>query len=134
MAMTPNIFVYGTLVSSAEHPKGSRLRREARLIGEATLQGQLYSLGRYPGLIETNDPTHLVHGEVYALNGPAGSLVWLDAYEGISPDSEGNDYERCERKARLTSGQELTVWVYLYRASVRGLPVVPDGRWTSRKG
>jgi gamma-glutamylcyclotransferase (GGCT)/AIG2-like uncharacterized protein YtfP len=74
-----------------------------------------------------------VHGEVYALNSPAVSLKWLDAYERISPDNANNDYERCKRMVSLASGGELKVWVYLYRASVRGLPEVPDGRWTGRR-
>ena len=132
--MNPHLFVYGTLLSSAGHPMGARLGREARLIGEASIEGRLYRLGRYPGLVEVVDRESRVHGEVFALNNPTVSLAWLDAYERISPDNAHNDYERCERKVLLMSGQELTVWVYLYRASVRGLPTVPQGRWSGRHG
>ena len=133
--MNPHLFVYGTLLSSAGHPMGARLGREARLLGEATIAGcRLYSLGRYPGLVEVVDAKAIVHGEVFALNNPAASLVWLDAYERISPDTPNNDYERCERNVLLASGEELTAWVYLYRTSVVGLPVVPDGRWTGHRG
>ena len=112
---------------------GARLGREARLMGEASIEGRLYSLGRYPGLVEVADRESRVQGEVYVLNSPTFSLAWLDAYERISPDKAHNDYERCERQVQLVSGQDLTVWVYLYRASVRGLPAVPDGRWTTRR-
>ena len=131
--MNPHLFVYGTLLSSAGHPMGARLGREARLIGEASVEGRLHSLGRYPGLVEVADRESRVHGEVYALDDPAASLAWLDAYERISADNAHNDYERCERMGLLTPGRELTVWVYLYRASVHGFPVVPDGRWTARR-
>ena len=81
--MNPHLFVYGTLLSSAGHPMGARLGREARLIGEASIRAALYSLGRYPGLVEAADRGKRVHGEVYALNSPAASLAWLDAYERI---------------------------------------------------
>jgi gamma-glutamylcyclotransferase (GGCT)/AIG2-like uncharacterized protein YtfP len=131
--MTPHLFVYGTLLSSAAHPMGARLRREARLIGEASVAGRLYSLGRYPGLVETTDPASCVHGEVYALNSPAASLRWLDAYEGIAGTPAAGEYERCERRVRLASGGEVTAWVYLYRAPVQGLPAIADGRWTGRR-
>ena len=133
--MNSHLFVYGTLLSGAEHPMGARLARESRLLGEASIAGcRLYSLGRYPGLVETADAGGLVHGEVYVLNRPAASLKWLDAYERISPDNANNDYERCERVVILASREELKAWVYLYRASVRGLPEVADGRWTGRRG
>jgi len=128
--MNPNLFVYGTLLSAAGHAKGERLRREARLLGEATIAGKLFSLGRYPGLIETADATARVHGEVYALNAPAASLKWLDAYEGIVPgDHDRNDYARVERIARLASGADITAWVYVYLKPVAASRLIPGGRW-----
>lgn len=132
--MNAHLFVYGTLLSTAGHPMGARLAREARLIGEASVQGHLYSLGRYPGLVEVTELESRVHGELFELNSPAASLAWLDAYERISPDGADSDYERCQRKARLTSGEELAAWVYLYRASVRGMTPIPDGRWVGGRG
>lgn len=129
--MNPHLFVYGTLLSGAGHPKGARLAREGRLLGEATIQGcRLYSLGRYPGLVESADDKGLVHGEVFALNSPAGSLKWLDAYEGIVPgDHLQNEYERVERPVRLASGESVTAWVYLYRKDVSRFRRIPEGRW-----
>src|SRR5262245_43896871 len=133
--MNPHIFVYGTLLSGAGHPKGARLAREGRLLGAATIQGcRLYSLGRYPGLVETADATGLVHGEVYALNSPATSLEWLDAYEGIVPgDHDQNDYERVERPVRLATGETVGAWVYLYRQDVQRFRMIPEGHWLERK-
>jgi gamma-glutamylcyclotransferase (GGCT)/AIG2-like uncharacterized protein YtfP len=128
--MNPYLFVYGTLLSAAGHPMGARLRRESRLVGEASMPGRLYRISRYPGLVETSD-AQSVAGEVYALNNPAASLQWLDSYEGIVPEAGArNEYERVERRVRLVSGEELTAWVYLYRQPVAGLPVIASGRWT----
>jgi gamma-glutamylcyclotransferase (GGCT)/AIG2-like uncharacterized protein YtfP len=131
--MNPHIFVYGTLLSGTGHPKGAQLGREARLLGAATIQGcSLYSLGRYPGLVEAADAQGPVHGEVYALNNPLVSLKWLDAYEGIVPGNhDQNQYERVERQVRLASGEEVSAWVYLYRKAVTGRLPIASGRWLS---
>jgi gamma-glutamylcyclotransferase (GGCT)/AIG2-like uncharacterized protein YtfP len=133
--MNPHLFVYGSLMSSAAHPMGERLRREARFVGEATVQGRLYKISWYPGLVEGGDAETRVHGEVYALNSPSPTLKWLDAYEGIASgrlDEEA--YERVERTAALASGDPVTAWVYLYRKSVAGLRPVPSGRWAGGRG
>jgi len=130
--MNPHLFIYGTLLSTAGHPNGARLRREARLIGEASMPGRLYRIERYPGLVEGSDPQTRVHGEVYALNDPASALKWLDAYEGLVPGTDDqNEYERVERPVRLASGEHVTAWVYLYRKDVAPFRLIPDGRWGS---
>ncbi len=67
-----------------------------------------------------------MHGEVYALNSPAASLKWLDAYEGIVPGNhDQNQYERVERPVRLATGDMVTAWVYLYRKDVQAVPSDP---------
>jgi gamma-glutamylcyclotransferase (GGCT)/AIG2-like uncharacterized protein YtfP len=130
--MNRHLFVYGTLLSNAGHAMGDRLRRDASLVGEATMPGRLHSLGRYPGLVETPGAESVVHGEVYALTTPAVTLMWLDAYEGIvahRPDE--SPYARVARPVRLASGETLTAWVYVYLGSVRTRPEIPGGRWTT---
>lgn len=128
--MNSYLFVYGTLLSGAGHPMGARLRRQARLMGAATIPGRLYSLGRYPGLVEAADAEERVHGELYALDDPANALKWLDAYEGIVPGKhDQNQYVRTERPVRLGSGEEVAAWVYLYRKDVRRFPPILGGRW-----
>jgi gamma-glutamylcyclotransferase (GGCT)/AIG2-like uncharacterized protein YtfP len=130
--MNPHLFVYGSLMSTARHPQGDRLRAEARLIGPATIQGRLYRVSWYPGAADSPDPEQRVHGELYALETPAQALEWLDAYEGIAPTTSGsNEYARIEQTTRLSSGQEVTAWVYLYQKDVSHLPIVANGRWTA---
>lgn len=130
IGMNGLLFVYGSLLSRVRHPVGARLRREARLVGEATIKGRLYSVGRYPGLVEAADSPYAVHGEVYDLRTPATSLKWLDAYEDIvAGKAERNPYERVERPVCLAAGGMVTSWVYLYRKSVRTRPEVIGGYW-----
>lgn len=129
--MNPHLFVYGSLMSSAGYPMGERLRREAQLLGEATIEGRLYRISWYPGLVAGHHASERVHGEVYALESPVRSLAWLDEYEGaVAGDPDAGDYERVERPVRLATGEETTAWVYLYRKDVTGLSRVASGRWT----
>jgi gamma-glutamylcyclotransferase (GGCT)/AIG2-like uncharacterized protein YtfP len=133
---TSHLFVYGTLMSAATGPLGRaerrRLQRQGESLGPATTTGRLYDLGRYPGLVASEDADHIVHGEVYALHDPAASLRWLDAYEGIVPgDRNSNDYRRSTRQVRLADGAELTAWVYLYARDPAQARLLSDGRWPS---
>jgi gamma-glutamylcyclotransferase (GGCT)/AIG2-like uncharacterized protein YtfP len=129
--MNPHLFVYGTLLSTAGHPMGARLRRESRLVGAASIPGRLYRISRYPGLVEDAYGQARVWGEVYEVSSPAASLQWLDAYEGIVPGAaDSHEYERVERLVWLASGEELTAWVYLYREPVAGHQLIASGRWT----
>ena len=41
--MNPHLFVYGSLMSTARHPMGERLRAEARLIGRGHDPGSALS-------------------------------------------------------------------------------------------
>jgi gamma-glutamylcyclotransferase (GGCT)/AIG2-like uncharacterized protein YtfP len=133
--MNPHLFVYGSLMSTARHPMGERLRAEARLIGAATIQGRLYRVSWYPGAADSTDPAQRVHGELYALDAPARALAWLDAYEGVAPGSrKPSEYARVERPIRLASGRDVTAWVYLYQQDVSQLPLVAEGRWTVDSG
>lgn len=128
--MGRNLFVYGTLMSGAGHQMGQRLSQESRLIGAGVLEGQLFDLGEYPGLVEGGSAGGLVHGEVYELTTPGPTLIWLDEYEEILPVQERcSEYERVERRVQLASGSEVTAWVYVYRASVAGARLIDSGRW-----
>lgn len=131
--MNANLFVYGSLMSSSRHPMGDRLRREARLLGKATIAGRLYRISWYPGLVADGRPGERVHGEAYALLRPARTLAWLDAYEGLVPsEPEAGQYLRLEQPVRLGSGLDIIAWVYVYRRDPTGLSRVASGRWTPR--
>jgi gamma-glutamylcyclotransferase (GGCT)/AIG2-like uncharacterized protein YtfP len=129
------LFVYGTLMSEAVGALGKaqrdRLARESRTLGAAAMTGaQLYDLGSYPGLVETGDPAHIVHGEVVELVDPRRTFPWLDAYEGIVPgDHDQNQYVRLERRVQLARGPELAAWVYVFRLDAARFALIPGGRW-----
>ncbi|HSR80975.1 MAG TPA: gamma-glutamylcyclotransferase family protein, partial [Hyphomicrobiaceae bacterium] len=82
------------------------------------------------GAVDSTDPAHRVHGEVWALDDPERGLAWLDDYEGIGPGrGASGEYQRLERLVRLATSTEVAAWVYLYQGDVMRLPVISDGRW-----
>jgi len=134
--ITPHLFVYGTLMTSATgalgHAQRERLRREAAYPGPATMAGRLWDLGRCPGLVAGEEPDAVVHGEVFALLNPRRALRWLDAYEGIVPGLRArSEYRRIARPVRLATGEQVTAWVYIYVRDIAHARALPSGRWTS---
>jgi gamma-glutamylcyclotransferase (GGCT)/AIG2-like uncharacterized protein YtfP len=128
--MNPHLFVYGTLMSTAGHRMGRKLAREARLLGSASMQGALYHVASYPGVVETSDARDRVYGELYELADPAASFAWLDAYEGlVAGGAHDREYLRVERPAWLLNGGEVVAWAYLYRRDPGALRRIAGGRW-----
>lgn len=134
MPQTPYLFVYGTLMSAGSdelgRPMRERLQREGRSLGAATINGRLYDLGAYPGLRDGTGNGEMVHGEVFRLDKPDATFVWLDAYESIVPGNPADsEYERVVREVSLGEGTSVTAWVYLYRMQPAEDGYRPAGRW-----
>jgi gamma-glutamylcyclotransferase (GGCT)/AIG2-like uncharacterized protein YtfP len=129
--MNPNLFVYGTLMSTAGHGMGAKLAREASFVGPASIQGRLYRIAWYPGAVDTPIAAERVYGELYRLADPVASLDWLDAYEGLSGGLHASEYRRVERIARPLGGAEVTAWVYLYQGDLSPFKLIVDGRWAA---
>jgi gamma-glutamylcyclotransferase (GGCT)/AIG2-like uncharacterized protein YtfP len=133
--MHKHLFVYGTLMTSADGARigkaqRARLQREGTSLGGATINGRLYDLGRYPALVAAAGET--AHGEVFRLANPLSSFVWLDTYEGVVPGRQTNEYERVVRPVWLASGEEISACVYLYLAEVPLKAHIAGGRWQPR--
>jgi len=110
------VFVYGTLKRGGLN---HHFLAGQKFLGEArTAPGyRLYSLGDYPGMVRSADPTHEVAGEVWAVD--AAGLAALDELEGVK---EGL-YERVPVPlAPPFAGQP--VESYLYLRSLEGRPPI----------
>jgi gamma-glutamylcyclotransferase (GGCT)/AIG2-like uncharacterized protein YtfP len=116
--MLDRLFVYGTLRKDVRNSKFHLLAREASeatFVGHARIQGRLFDLGEYPGLVLSGDPGSWVNGEVYAFHNPQRTLSRLDAYEGCGlNDPQPHDFERVERDVVLDSGARHRAWLYVY--------------------
>lgn len=104
------LFVYGTLRREFSNPWAHRLRQQAQYLGMARMQGELYRIDSYPGLIESAEQDAWVSGELYQIQ-HSGLLRCLDQYENCQ-DSSGEYIRRCCPVWLGT--QRLMSWVYLY--------------------
>jgi gamma-glutamylcyclotransferase (GGCT)/AIG2-like uncharacterized protein YtfP len=126
--MPSKLFVYGTLRKDNRNSMSQLLAGKARLLGRARMQGRLFDLGEYPGLVLSRDPDSWVYGEVYALDNPDETLACLDDYEGCGPnDSVPHEFERIRNDVILESGERDIVWVYVYRGSTAGKREILSG-------
>lgn len=121
------LFVYGLLQPGHSGFQSLGLAGKVDLLGKDRLQGRLYHLGHYPGMILGK--TGIVHGEVFAIDS-ADLMAHIDAYELYEPGRPRvSEYRRVEAQL-LDSGK--MAWVYEYNRSVKGKPIIASGNWWSR--
>lgn len=99
--MSPTLlFVYGTLRSEFDNRYARLLRKQATLVGRATVPGAIYRISHYPGY--RAEPAGEVHGELYDLH-DAATLETLDDYEG-------SEFERVKIQVNGAAA-----WIYRLR-------------------
>ena len=102
----------------------------ADFLGEAQCAGRLYLVRHYPGLVDSDDPTERVHGQLYRLHHPRTLLAKLDDYEGCGPeDPPPPEFMRATRPVTAADGTVREALVYLYNWPHTGLPRIADGRF-----
>lgn len=103
-----NLFVYGTLMSGYHN---NTLLRGATKIGDATVKGDMYSLGGFPLVSISGEGTVL--GEVYAID--EDHLQNCDYLEGYRPQNrELSFYDRSQVVVTLTDEEEPIEDVFIY--------------------
>lgn len=120
------LFVYGTLrKDTARH---DLLQRFCEYIDIGTLQGRLYLIDNYPGVILSEDYPQQVRGEVYRIKNEGMLFAELDDYEECSSSfPQPHEYVRQQQTIKLTGGRHLTAWVYLYNRPTTGLKLIASG-------
>jgi gamma-glutamylcyclotransferase (GGCT)/AIG2-like uncharacterized protein YtfP len=106
-----HLFVYGTLRSALPNEFARLLAEHEILLGPARIQGRLYHLGRFPGLVLSDAAGEWVIGELYRFRDGSSTLAALDRYEGP-------DFTREAAAALLETGERLPAWVYVYNRPV----------------
>lgn len=110
----PLVFVYGTLRLNASNAADTFVGAEYS--HSDAIDGSIYNLGWYPGLILDNGG--IVTGDVFAVT--QEQLSRLDEYEGAP-----NLYSR----KRVTTHGGVEVFVYEYNGSVQSDERIPSGDW-----
>ncbi len=136
---TAYLFVYGTLLTSAEHAMGAKLRSQARLVGTGSIQARLYIINDpdapgqnfYPGALPAADPNDRVYGEVYEVLKREGLFEAFDEFEACSANwPEPHEFMRRTVTVMLEDGGAQTAATYLYTWDVGDAEPVPSGRNT----
>ncbi len=138
------LFVYGTLLTLADHPLGASMREHCRRLGPGSIQARLYiiddpdepGINSYPGAVPSGDADDSVHGEVYRVTGNAAELFMiLDRYEACSPDRpQPHEFQRRSMPVRIVGGEPVEATVYLYTWDVSRARHVPSGRYDGHLG
>jgi gamma-glutamylcyclotransferase (GGCT)/AIG2-like uncharacterized protein YtfP len=123
------LFVYGTLRRGFHNPAYEYISKHFNLVGEATVRGKLYDLGKYPAAVSTSEEA-FIKGELYELK-EAGEFEWaieqLDDYEGLNPE-EGETQLYLREIADVYHNGNLTqAWIYWYNQDLAGYPLIPSG-------
>ena len=124
------LFVYGTLMRGFDHPMARLLAAHAEFLGEATCRGRLVLVKHYPGLLLSDAPSDLVHGEVFHLRAASELLRELDMYEACGEGfAEPTEYLRQLIEVQLADAVAAQAWTYVYNWPVADLPRIASGRF-----
>jgi gamma-glutamylcyclotransferase (GGCT)/AIG2-like uncharacterized protein YtfP len=128
--ISDRLFVYGTLMRGFDHPMAQLLSRSADFLGAARCAGRLYLVRHYPGLVLSDDPAELVHGELYRLRDRDALLREFDMYEACGEGfAQPTEYIRRMLPLTLDDGTASEAWTYVYNWDVARLPRIASGKF-----
>lgn len=117
------IVLYGSLRTDGEISNKPDLSTYLKPAGKALVEGRLFDLGEYPGLVPGAGS---VHAELYEVVDRQAFRV-IDGFEQYDPtDVEQSLYLR--RAVRLVRPQ-LDAWVYVYNRRINTAPEIKSGDW-----
>lgn len=132
MSRTELLFLYGSLLERTGHQQVDRIiSRFTRVLYQGYVQGRLYDLGNYPGLLTSEQPGDHVFGRVVSLSRAAFNLPLLDRFEDYRPKDENNS-QYLRRRIPITClplRREVEAWCYLYNRPVKPESLIPSGHW-----
>lgn len=117
------VFVYGTLRKGGSN----HFRMEgSAFLGAGRISGRMYRIDWYPALVCGGEG--FVKGELYLVNDKL--LAALDAFEGITPDSEKpREYRRVKTRVFLESGESPDAWVWEWSGGLGAVQPLDGEDW-----
>jgi gamma-glutamylcyclotransferase (GGCT)/AIG2-like uncharacterized protein YtfP len=132
--MSAHLFAYGTLQHGLAPGEIAAVVEKLRTVGPGFIAGTLYDLGEYPGAVLDPGSARKIHGTIFELPEDADLLRQLDVYEGFNPEnSDQSLFVRTMQRVTLTTGGELSCWVYAYNRSPAGARIVESGIYTKKR-
>ncbi len=124
------LFVYGTLMRGFDHPMARLLAANADFLGQARCRGRLHLIKHYPGLVLSDDPADIVHGELFSLREVDALLREFDMYEACGEGfPEPTEYVRRLLPVTLDDGSQSEAWTYIYNWPVDQFPHIASGKF-----
>ncbi|MDE8668416.1 gamma-glutamylcyclotransferase [Pseudarthrobacter sp. H3Y2-7] len=125
------VAVYGSLMSDLAPEDAPHFTEYFDFFGACTIEGCLYDLGSYPGLVAGEGS---VNGELYRLKFPLSDSRSVQAFRALDKFERFDAHKAREslyvrQVVRLKEPANLDVWVYMYNRQTRDLPLVPHGDW-----
>lgn len=122
------LFVYGTLRRDLGLPVAAVLAEAAEYRARAFMQGRLYALEGYPGVVESCLPEDKVVGDLYHILQPEALFATLDDYEECSASFVlPHEYVRKRVPVWPDDGLALPAWCYVYNRDVGGRQRIVSG-------
>lgn len=122
------LFVYGTLLRSANGTLHSLLQDYAEFVADATLPGQLYEIEGYPGAVPMLGSSTAIIGELYVIGNPEPLFRRLDDYEECSAAYPiPREYLRAQYLVSCVAGDNHPAWVYAYNRPTDSLERIVSG-------
>jgi gamma-glutamylcyclotransferase (GGCT)/AIG2-like uncharacterized protein YtfP len=132
--MSDYLFLYGTLLAEKTPDEVAGALKSLRRIGPAEVRGRLYDFGEYPGAILGLSSKTVIQGQVFELPAARTILAALDRYEEFDPaNKEDSLFVRTRTRAKLTNGDQVNCWVYVYNDDPGTAPLVADGNYSKTK-
>lgn len=122
------IFVYGTLRKGVSTSMNRLLTRYCEYDSDGLIQGKLYEVKGYPGVVESNEPDDAVRGELHRIKSSSELLLLLDGYEECTAEHpQSHEYIRKKLMISKADGGYVSAWVYVYNRDISGLSKIESG-------
>lgn len=92
----------------------------ADYLGCASMNGKLYRIDWYPGLVAC-DSRSRIGGDLYRMHAPGRLLALLDDYEECTPDHPPPHEFRRAIAGVLLGKMSVSAWTYFYNRPIDGL-------------
>ena len=127
------IFVYGTLRKESSSSMSQVLGSHCDFYSPGNMQGKMYEVLGYPGVIESDNPEDVVYGDVYKIKTPEILLPIIDEYEECTDSfTQPHEYIRKKMPVSLPEGRSISAWIYIYNHDVAGFKRIKSGDYINQ--
>lgn len=114
--MSPSyLFVYGTLLQSANNAMSKFLIANSTNLGRAYCIGKLYKISWFPGAVLSDEASDKIYGALVKLEDLEDIFNKLDDYEGYNRNNVADSlFIRKKTRIFTKSSSCYEAWMYLY--------------------